>query len=262
MQDCYVGDIGDFGKYGLLRALAAHGLRLGVVWYLNPDEAGQTEEGEITGDGSLIKYLREDKARLRECDPCLYDTLQEMVLEDNDRRVAAVRQRGILPDSTTYHESPLSFTHMPGIGQDAKQTRLDHRAHWLETALEVTEGSDVVFLDPDNGLAGKSAGPHTKQGQKFAYMSEVGRWIDRGQSTIVYHHCGRQAGGMDRLASNWASHLRSELNPDWVRTLCFHRQSARFYFILGCGEQAQALNMAVDAFMESPWASHGHFTEK
>ena len=38
MQDCYVGDIGDFGKYGLLRSLCGGddygpALRLGVLWY-------------------------------------------------------------------------------------------------------------------------------------------------------------------------------------------------------------------------------------
>ena len=38
MQDRYVGDVGDFGKYGLLRSLCRgdeHGaaFRLGVLWY-------------------------------------------------------------------------------------------------------------------------------------------------------------------------------------------------------------------------------------
>ena len=37
MQNRYVGDIGDFGKYGLLRALY-HGRQLGVAWYLCPDD--------------------------------------------------------------------------------------------------------------------------------------------------------------------------------------------------------------------------------
>ena len=37
MQDRYFGDVGDFGKYGLLRALSgtypgAAPLRLGIVW--------------------------------------------------------------------------------------------------------------------------------------------------------------------------------------------------------------------------------------
>ena len=42
MQNRYTGDIGDFGKYGLLRALCSpvgeiQRLQLGVVWYLMKD---------------------------------------------------------------------------------------------------------------------------------------------------------------------------------------------------------------------------------
>ena len=33
MQDRYAGDIGDFGKFGLLRALSSAGLSIGVNWY-------------------------------------------------------------------------------------------------------------------------------------------------------------------------------------------------------------------------------------
>lgn len=60
MQNRYVGDIGDFGKYGLLKALAGHGLRLGVHWCLNTDD-------EDSSDGNLTDYLD-----LRACDPALY----------------------------------------------------------------------------------------------------------------------------------------------------------------------------------------------
>ena len=38
MQDRYTGDIGDYGKLGMLRYLAAAGLRVGVNWYRTPDE--------------------------------------------------------------------------------------------------------------------------------------------------------------------------------------------------------------------------------
>lgn len=38
MQNRYAGDIGDFGKFGLLRALRGSGLSIGVNWYLVPDE--------------------------------------------------------------------------------------------------------------------------------------------------------------------------------------------------------------------------------
>ena len=41
MRDRYVGDIGDFAKYGLLRAVG-NGRRLGIAWYLCVDsEAAQ-----------------------------------------------------------------------------------------------------------------------------------------------------------------------------------------------------------------------------
>jgi hypothetical protein len=60
VQDRYVGD---FGKYGLLRALVGMDLRLGVVWYLNPAE-------EANADGGRVTYLHSDEAGApyRACD--------------------------------------------------------------------------------------------------------------------------------------------------------------------------------------------------
>ena len=49
MQDRYVGDIGDFVKYGLLRAIRGE-KSLGVVWYLRPND------GPV-GDGRHTAYL-------------------------------------------------------------------------------------------------------------------------------------------------------------------------------------------------------------
>ncbi|MGN1144419.1 MAG: hypothetical protein ACI4SU_07600 [Anaerovoracaceae bacterium] len=39
MQNRYTGDIGDFGKLGLLRQLSGAGFSIGVNWYLTPDES-------------------------------------------------------------------------------------------------------------------------------------------------------------------------------------------------------------------------------
>jgi hypothetical protein len=56
MQNRYVGDIGDYGKYALLRHLCAcatgKSLRLGVIWCLFPDET-------INNDGKHISYLKD-----------------------------------------------------------------------------------------------------------------------------------------------------------------------------------------------------------
>lgn len=44
MQDRYAGDIGDFGKFGLLKALLAEGFSLGVNWYkAKPRKASGTK---------------------------------------------------------------------------------------------------------------------------------------------------------------------------------------------------------------------------
>ena len=49
MQDNYVGDIGDYGKYGLLRNVTAAGLRLAVNWYrVIPTRPGKQEDGKYT----------------------------------------------------------------------------------------------------------------------------------------------------------------------------------------------------------------------
>ena len=73
MQNRYTGDVGDFGKYGLLRALClpegdrGPALRLGVVWYLTSDESHNN-------DGRHIGYLEptpKNAKTLRVCDPSL-----------------------------------------------------------------------------------------------------------------------------------------------------------------------------------------------
>ncbi len=50
MKDQYFGDVNDFLKYGLLRALVARDkLSLGVSWMLTPSNGGT--------DGKFLEYL-------------------------------------------------------------------------------------------------------------------------------------------------------------------------------------------------------------
>jgi hypothetical protein len=187
VQDRYGGDVGDFGKYGLLRALCADDLSLGVVWYLVPDEEG-------TGDGGQVGFLDRtprNLRRFRDCDPPLYDTLGEIV-EDGDRNVRAVRERGVLPEGTVFYEEVLTFAGMPFAGKAARERRLDHRRAWAWDAVPTTRGCDLVFADPDNGLEIEGMKPHNKKGPKYAYFDELVPYVDRGQSLVVYHHLNRK----------------------------------------------------------------------
>ena len=56
MQDRYTGDIGDFSKLGVLRALQNAGLSIGLNWYLTPDETHNS-------DGRHVNYLDQDEYR-------------------------------------------------------------------------------------------------------------------------------------------------------------------------------------------------------
>ena len=52
MKNQYLCDIGDYGKYALLRAFAKDGIRIGVNWYLTEDD-GST-------DGKMKDYLEKE----------------------------------------------------------------------------------------------------------------------------------------------------------------------------------------------------------
>src|SRR6266480_3937395 len=105
MQNRYVGDLGDFAKYGLLRALSrslknarAPALTVGVVWYLVPDESAN-------GDGSRIGYLSLPPHRaafFRDCDPVLFDTMQRLV-SAGQRNVQSVSSARVLPRGTVFY---------------------------------------------------------------------------------------------------------------------------------------------------------------
>ena len=104
MQNRYTGDIGDYVKYGLLRALV-EGRRLGVAWYLFPDKGN-------TGDGRHIEYLQSPDC-WRSRDPDLFDTLKRIV-EEIGRSVDAVEASGTLMGAKFSNEILFARDSMPG----------------------------------------------------------------------------------------------------------------------------------------------------
>jgi hypothetical protein len=145
MQHRYVGDVGDFGKFGLLRALCgesdASPLKLGVVWYLVPDESHNE-------DGKHTRYL-DRLPRFRNCDPELYDGLRQLLLDDRGgiisgrRHLATVEGSGLLPAGTLFFNEPLRYN--AGIHF---RDRTAMRSEWLARALRATVNADVVFRRP------------------------------------------------------------------------------------------------------------------
>ena len=83
MKNQYVGDIGDYGKYGLLRFLASHGIKIGVNWYLT--------ENDGSTDGKFTTYLKNPADRVY--DPELFDALQN-IADHPDKTVKMIKQAG------------------------------------------------------------------------------------------------------------------------------------------------------------------------
>ena len=244
MQNRYVGDVGDFGKYGLLRGVVCP-LRLGVVWYLHPDES-HNSDGKYTG---YLNGTAANQMAFRACDPSLYDTLQRLVIE-NDRHISRVRDSGILPDDTTYFERSLSFS--PKESRLARQTI---RTNWIEDALSTTENADVVFCDPDNGIS-ETVDPLRKNGPKYVFVEDLKRFAARGQSLIIYHHLGRQGSAVKQIRY-WIENLRSSLNFSCSPlALWYHRGTARAYFIVMQESHRDILEKQLARFLNGFWVNH------
>lgn len=252
MQNRYVGDVGDFGKYGLLRYLAGQfdeltPLKLGVVWYLYPNESHNN-------DGAKVQYLESDvNGSFETCDPELYGKLRTLVASDQ-RDVVEVRRRRILPRSARFFEQELTFAELDGRG--GKQDKIERRTAWVAAALRSTADCDVVFVDPDNGVQCKSVQPHSSRGPKYAFRHELLPIIDRGQTLVVYHHISRQksADAQIREQLNAFQSLRSPLND--LCALRFRRGSSRAFLILPSPRHRALIRQRTEAVLASAWRQH------
>jgi hypothetical protein len=213
MQNRYVGDIGDFVKLGILRALSP-GHRLGVAWWLHPDEAHND-------DGRHIGYLRQPE-QWRHLDPTLFDALSEIV-NSGQRNVRVLEAANILPGSIFASEV------VPVYGTVSQRPQM--RRQWFETVKHTLDGADLVFVDPDNGLepAGYSLG--SAKAGKSILVSELRALARPGRCLIVYHHHTRRKGGHHSENEYWADRLRQS-GLATVDALRARPYSPRAFFLL------------------------------
>ena len=254
MQNRYTGDVGDFGKYGLLRALClpegdrGPALRLGVVWYLTSDESHNN-------DGRHIGYLEptpKNAKTLRVCDPSLYDTLAEIV-RGGARNVSAIRQRRVLPDDTVFYERLLDLDRKT---VDSKRvSRIQARQEWVQGAVEATQDCDVVFVDPDNGI-GTTAQASSKFGAKYVLLEELIPYLDRGQTLVIYHHLNRSATADTQIGLS-GTRLRDIFGRNGrCSAVRFRRGSARVFFLISQDEHEAVLKWRLAWMLATPWGAH------
>jgi hypothetical protein len=203
MKNQYFGDVNDYRKYGLLRALQRiGGVRVGVCWMLTPDD-GRT-------DGKFISYLSEPK-RWRSYDPELFDFLATAV--PNGRHVNTLREKDFMPDALFFEEI------IPDNRHD--------RALAMSVSREMFKACDLVFFDPDNGMEVMSCQAGQKYSSKYLLWSEVVGQYKAGSSVLLYQHFRREE--RRTFIATMAAEFQNRTGC--VSVICFKTSNVTFFLL-------------------------------
>lgn len=168
MKEQYVGDVNDYRKYALLRLLSRSGLKLGVCWMLTPNDE--------RSDGNKLGYL--DQTKQEQHDPELFALLRRVRDEPDARRLILIEGSEILPGAVFVN------TIVP--------EPLFERQLWFKQASAALVETDLIFVDPDNGLEVSSVGKGRRNSSKYVYRDELASTYRAGHSLLVYQHFQRK----------------------------------------------------------------------
>ena len=264
MQNRYVGDLSDFGKYGLLRFLSGMTRRddpggdprLGVIWMLHHDERHGQDPRKLSDDGRHLAYLErspwDDKEAFRRRDPELWEHLRDLVFR-GARCVHCVEHEGVLPQDCRFYGDHLDLPR----SMTRPSERVHHRRLWWERAMERVAGSDLVCIDPDNSINSRAMPQTHARSNKFVYVSELRElrelW-ERGHSLAVYHHTGMTEKAPPAVRAKVRT-LRRTFGPEaTVVAFLFHGGTAPAFFVVTQpGPAGESIRQLVAQFTNSPW---------
>ncbi len=254
MRHAYVGDVGDFGKYGLLRAIAKgkNNPRLGIVWYLSDAE-------EANNDGRHDGYLKPQtqiaKDIFRSCDIELFDFLKSC-REKKHLHLSLIEQSSVLPENTLFFTEPLPHA-LRGI---SLTNSWQIRKYWAEKAVLAVADADCVFVDPDNGLLFADdqdiAAPTRQLGRpswKHAYWHEIRDYLQRGIDVIAYHHLNRRGSHLSQIET-----LLSQIANRGYKAIAirFRRGSGRTFLLIPSRKSRYSRFNAVAKEYTKIWKLH------
>lgn len=189
MRHQFFGDVNDYRKYALLRALAASGAnRIGVCWMLTPDDGHH---------GGKVGYLDQPE-RYRHFDPDLFDILSATRDAPEGRRLDVIERSGALPGGL-YFSDPLP-------------ARPEARSAYMQACRDAFAEADLVFFDPDNGLETKGMVAGRKAASLYLFLDEIAAFYRAGKSVLIYQHYHR-TGSRDEQIAGHLARLRS-VAPD------------------------------------------------
>jgi hypothetical protein len=236
MKNQYVGDIGDYGKYSLLRAFSETGIRVGVNWYLTEDDG--------SNDGKFTSYLQ--KGDLRCKDPEVFDVLNK-IANKQGKSVKDIQRSGIIK-SALFYDKKLNFQ-----GTPTQRDRL--RNKWLFESMGALSNAELIFMDPDNGLL--ESNDASKLGaEKYVIPDEVELYFNAGHNVVYYCHKGRRTDDAWQKYKNVMFERMPSAKP---AILTFHKGSQRSYVFLIHEEDFVKYRKIIDGFMRG-WS--GIFSEE
>ena len=213
MQDCYAGDIGDYGKIALLRELHRQGLSIGVNWYKTDAVVSmKQDDGKYCIPDYLAAYDADLSSRLRK----IFHSQDGIV-----RSITALENEKFIDGALYYSE----------------EVPTNYRAQWHQHALNNLAGTDLVFLDPDNGMFVPTATASSRKQKKYVLDEEVNDYLSQGQSVLVYQHRPRvnEAVYIDRMMQRFMS-LSQDVKRKDIQVITFPRYSVRDYFAISINE--------------------------
>lgn len=215
MKDQYICDIGDYGKYGLLRELERNGFRIGVNWYYTADDVTEY----LNGSGFPDKELQQ--------------VLNHIAKEHTNRRISHIEQSNLF-NNALFFNNPLV-------------TGSDKRAEWHKNALATLKECDFVYLDPDTGLENATINFNKSDSMKFVTYAEAADYFKRGQNVIIYQHD-------KRVNEKVYTELFGKFSDDYkipreqISYLRFASKTVRFYAFLLQRNKADAINNILKDF--------------
>ena len=234
MQDRYAGDIGDFGKIALLNALHDNGLSIGVNWY-------KTEplDSEKKADGT---YKKRDggyviKPDLRSCDPILAEILTK-ISSSEDRSISALEKAHLIPNAVYY----------------SNNVTVVNRAIWHAEALTFfnQHNTNLVFLDPDNGLIVPSVKENNPRSVKYVLDREIDEYLKNGHSVLLYNHRCRKP--ELQYFREIEERLHRAPEKDEMFEITFPRYSVRDYIAIPASpKHAAKIKAAFEAILTGIW---------
>ena len=188
MQNKYVADVGDFGKFQLFRYLfndtqsPFYGKSLAQIWFMHQGE------NERNNDGRHIDYFK----RMAGTDEYLESSLLSLLMRDR-REVEELERLKLLENGRFFYDE------VPRAYEDRQQ--------WLQRAIWFAHANPIVAVAPDNGMALRcvrsertmmllSLKEHYRSKvnpQKYIFEEEIGHFfgLPTTEILIIYQHLGR-----------------------------------------------------------------------